>query len=779
MELTVSTTAERALDEIAAALRRGDVPRAERAIAASGVSVPPHAMLRLAELNIRRRRWADAAWLLDHMQGRDPAAELRRRLARNMAALEKHRPDVFAALADVAGDADVGIGTTPTGHSTIICRRPDGSGAIALSPGGDPPAAAASAMAQLQPTLKQGQSIALCGVGDGYLLHALSRDTTPLFLTTQQPVFAIEPDPRVLFHCLMLHDYTGPAGPIQQPRFYWFAGARWEQDLEQTVLADLMLGCPQLGVGLGLQSEAIQAKLQALVSELVRRDGDTKERVTTYYDTRTAFDIAEPFGPGSAQRPRVLLVTTRFSTVLQYSTRDTAAAFEALGWEARVLMEPSPAHRLYHTAMRVEVDAFRPDLVFQIDHLRHEHGDMFPPNLPFVCWIQDHLPNLGGKVGRLVGPTDFVLTDAVPTYVNDYDYPPGQLIAMSKLTSVRMAGGDTARDNREVVFVSNASRQPQELLEERLRTFTGRPELRDLLAWAGRRIIDRYADGSPVATYPDVHRLVSEAQQEGGVELTRETVAVATWLCHPFSDALYRQQALRWAAAAAERLGLSLCLYGNGWDRHPDFAPHARGPVENGPALYELTRRSAINLQIVPYLCLHQRLLDGLCAGGFFLVREHVADVAPQAMSDMLAAHCDPQVRTLLQARGSIPPAARERFDVLVDDCRRSLCPTGTEDPVEVLRSWEQAELIVPGAGVLPHLRDVTFTDEATLTERMAEFFNNPDRRREIVAAQQESVSSRLTYEVGLRRMIDTIRRRLVLEDVAGAERAWPREVAA
>ena len=37
---------------------------------------------------------------------------------------------------------------------------------------------------------------------------------------------------------------------------------------------------------------------------------------------------------------------------------------------------------------------FKPDLVFQIDHLRYEHGDLFPPELPFVCWIQDHLANL-------------------------------------------------------------------------------------------------------------------------------------------------------------------------------------------------------------------------------------------------------------------------------------------------------------------------------------------------------------------------------------------------
>jgi hypothetical protein len=318
------------------------------------------------------------------------------------------------------------------------------------------------------------------------------------------------------------------------------------------------------------------------------------------------------------------------------------------------------------------------------------------------------------------------------------------------------------------------------LLEERLRGFIGRPELRDLIASTGRRIIELYAAGGAVATYPDVRAVLREAQQEAGVELTREELgAIGPWLCHPFCDALYRQQALRWAASAAGRLGLSLCLYGNGWDRHPDFARYARGAIENGPPLHELTRRTAINLQIVPYLCLHQRLLDGLGAGGFFLIREHLADVAPQAMSDLLAAHCPPEVGSLLQARAAVPYSERDRFDALVDDCRRCLCPTDTEDPIEVVRSWEQAEMLVPGKGVLPHLHQVAFTDEATLTEKMETFLSDAARREEIAACQRASVSSRLTYAAGMRRTVKTIHRRLSRDAFHVAGHSWPREVAA
>ena len=65
-------------------------------------------------------------------------------------------------------------------------------------------------MYQLRPTIDQGIPLAVCGMGDGYLLHALAADETQRFLGIEQPVFVLEPDPHVALHCLMIHDYAGP-----------------------------------------------------------------------------------------------------------------------------------------------------------------------------------------------------------------------------------------------------------------------------------------------------------------------------------------------------------------------------------------------------------------------------------------------------------------------------------------------------------------------------------------------------------------------------------------
>jgi hypothetical protein len=252
--------------------------------------------------------------------------------------------------------------------------------------------------------------------------------------------------------------------------------------------------------------------------------------------------------------------------------------------------------------------------------------------------------------------------------------------------------------------------------------------------------------------------LVRTVQAELDIGLQGERFhGVARWLCHPFNDALYRQQALRWAADAADALGLRLSLYGKGWDEHPDFARYARGPVDYGHALEDLTRRSLINLQIVPYLCLHQRLLDGLAAGGFFLVRSHPADVAPQAMSNLLHGHFPESVRTLAAARAVAPPPVRDRFESLVAACRRCLCSMGDEDPIEMVRDWEAAELIVPDGDVLPGLPEVTFANVAQARTLIERFAGDAAARSNLSARQRESVMSRLSYTAGMRRVGDTV----------------------
>ena len=306
---------------------------------------------------------------------------------------------------------------------------------MSLSAGNDPLAAAAGAVQQIYGATRSGEAVGLCGIGDGYLAQVLAHNPPALFMDKRQPVFVIESDPHVLLQCLMIHDYTGAQGPIEQERFQWFVGSVWHERLEAALLADLYLAAPSLMVGQGFDVPVVQAALRSIVQKLGRLDAELTAEVDACYANFSARHPGQQLGSSVSRRPTVLLLTTRFSTVLQFSTRDTAAAFQRLGWEAHVVIEPSPHHRVLRTAIRAALADFRPDLVFQIDHLRCEHNSLFPNNLPFACWIQDHLPHLASReMGATIGPLDFVLTDATATYVDKFSYPLRQCIALPKLT---------------------------------------------------------------------------------------------------------------------------------------------------------------------------------------------------------------------------------------------------------------------------------------------------------------------------------------------------------
>jgi len=738
---------------------------------------------------MRQRRWAEAADAFARSPGPDAGTDLKRRLSANLGSLQQYRPDVYATLVSLPAQQQFSVATTTTGAATVLCRRDDGS-SVSLSPGNDPEASAAAAKRQLYAATKAGESVGLCGIGDGYLARVLAQEPPVLFMDKQQPVFLVEPEAQIVLQCLMIHDYTGRRGPIEDARFHWFVGEQWDEQYQRTLTEDLYLPVASLTVGQGYDTPRIQERLRAIVQRLVDRDAEFATEIGRYYDELGAADFAAAFAGRADRPPRVLLLTTRFSTVLQYSTRDTAAAFERMGWQARLVIEPSSHHRVLRSGIAAALAEFKPDLVFQIDHLRHEHQGLFPPNLPFACWIQDHLPHLASpEVGRRVGEFDFVLTDAIDTYVDKFAYPALQCIPLPKLVvqAEPAEAGDEPAD--DLVFVSNASRTADAMIEEALARHARNAHTEELVKRCCRRMVETYESGGALPTYHDVCAVLNGTLTDLGLTLAPDGFDVlARWLTHPFNDALYRQQALRWAAEAASEHGLTLALYGKGWESHPEFRPHARGPVAYGEPLRRLTRQSRINLQIVPYLCLHQRLLDGLMAGGFFLVRTHPADLAPAALLRFLEDSGAGTARTTADALADLPPMKQQELQTLIAQCRPCLCTTGAEDVVAMTRAWEEAGQLTVRDGPVPMLSEVGFHDVASLKARVRKFAGASSLRESVAGCQRRSVSARLTYDSGVRRVAGRIGELLADSAVRAAGReaivtklpaTWPRGKAA
>ena len=734
-------------------MRSQNLDRAQELLSSLPPALPDHILASVADLHMAMERWSEAADVLARMKYRNSSAEMNRKLCGNLASFKQHRPAIYKTLIETRPGDRFAIAPSKTGHPTIFV------GPTSLSAGNDPLGGVQTAMNTIDAAYRAGKAIGLTGIGDGYLLSHLAQNPPELILGREQAIVIIEPDPNLLLAVLVIHDFSGADGPIEQSRFNWYVGLEWAQSFRDEFFSDLFRMYPNITIRTGLSSDAIEEELAKFLKEVAALDTRLVEEIQAHYARMTTEDWLDVLGEHPKRQPRVLVITTRFSTVLQYSAGDTTDAFRRLGWDAHLLIEPGAAHGMNRIAIRDAVARVKPDLVFQIDHIRSEYGNMFPPNLPAICWIQDHLPNLmNAQAGVSIGPRDFILTADEQMYHGKFGYPLRQCIYLNKATRVPQVPAAFEQDGETMVFVSNCSHEPGEMVEKLAQKLAGEPtEL--LVREFCRRAMEHYAGGGCIESIRQLREALMQVEGDLKIHISsaehREKLVHALW--HPFNDTLYRQQALRWAADAADSMGLTLALYGNGWEKNREFARFARGYAKYGAELEELTRRSRINLQIVPFSCFHQRLLDGLVSGGFFLIREHPVNHIPADFTAFVETNFDPSIRTTDAARKIVSDELRPRFEELLAAYRRL---NDQPDPVLRVRTFKERSMLQK----LPRLDEVCFGDEATLRERLIRFADDRDARREVSANQKEFVERAFTYEAHMRRVVREIHSLISLE---------------
>lgn len=732
------------------AMRTQDWDRAQRLLSQLSHPLPDSLLRSIADLHMLQKRWHEAAVALSQMKYRNIDAETRRKLCANLAALKVHRPVIYNTLIDVDPSASYSIATSKTGHPTVVFHKPDG-GTISMSADNDPQGGVRTAMTSIDAAYRGGKALGLAGMGDGYLISHLAQNPPELILGRQQAIVMIEPDPHLVLACLMIHDFTGPAGPIEQQRISWYVGRSWLMQFRDEFFGDLFKMYPGVTIRTGLQSVAIERELDQFLKDIADLDKQFVEETQPYYARVTRDQLVSLMGNHPPRAPRVLVLTTRFSTVLQYSAADTADAFRKMGWDAQLLIEPTPWHGLNRIAMRQAVAKFKPDLVFQIDHLRSEYGELFPANLPAVCWVQDHLPNLmNASAGASVSPRDFVLLESPRMYHEKFGYPLRQCIYLNKATRVPQAPDKWDQDGDTMVFVSNCSHDPQELAEKLINRIEQKP-IAELVRHFTTETIARYAQGECIQTIPDLDAALEKVEQQYGIRAgtreQRDSLIQALW--HPFNDTLYRQQALRWAAAAAQELGATLGLYGNGWEKNAEFSRHARGYAKYGDELEALTRQTKINLHIVPFGYLHQRILDGLVCGGFFMIRDHPVNHFAAELVAFMDAHLPADITTLQQAREVLSPDSL----VVLDQFMMRYRHLSSGDPIKTLRAAAHRGLTQK----LPAMNEVSFRNGEEFTDKLARFLADPNLRTETAASQRAFVERYFTYESNMRRIVKAI----------------------
>jgi hypothetical protein len=436
--------------------------------------------------------------------------------------------------------------------------------------------------------------------------------------------------------------------------------------------------------------------------------------------------------------------------------RDVKRAFESLGHRCVVLTEKTSHDVLnpltYHNAIR-EHD---PDLFFAIDHLRPEFGVILPENLPLLTWDQDQLPQVFTKANiDRIGQLDFVAGWSKARCVAAGCNPRQLLHARVPTSPEQFSGAPLTPEERkryacDVSYVSHASQTPQAFHEQE-RASCKDPNLRallDTLYELTALALQRHAAmGGTLARH-----ILTEACRRRGLALPDAELQnrLTGWYLWRLGDRIFRHEALNWVADWARKNGRSFRIYGNGWESHPALAPFAAGPAENGRELACIYRASDINLQLMPAGFIHQRSLDGLAAGGFFLSRATPYDVGGMVLRRLDNRIDELGIKStdaLFDCRdASLLSLMREYFGEWYDQVGRK-----EHDTFNELRI----------AAELPHPEEVfsgfpriLFDSASQFARKADDFLSNGAARRAIADEMREVVVERFSYRAAMDRFL-------------------------
>jgi hypothetical protein len=469
----------------------------------------------------------------------------------------------------------------------------------------------------------------------------------------------------------------------------------------------------------------------------------------------------------------VLGITSRFTTFLQHSMRDWLSALESLGHETQLIIEQADHDRLHPITYLQAIADFRPDLIVLIDHYRAEFP-LMPQQIPAVMWVQDRLPTIfRPAAGKAQGALDYAIGYGRRDCVGHYRYPRERFMespvgvnemrfnvvaAVSAASSQPKQAAETAATTGEaydcdIAFVSHAG-LPIERVVREIVDQQSSPQLKQVLYDVYERLAALYAAGQWVTQEHALRQLINETPSAGDLAPAQAN-ALLDLVSNRLNNALFRHQSIRWLTDA----GFELHLYGHGWDQHPHFGKFARGVADNQRQLASIYRGARINLQITPYGSAHQRLFEGLCAGGFFLLRHVTGDAVEPMYIEIHDFIRSRDIHDMDVLRSAV--AGDGRMESLIG---RIVELTGENplqpghDFVDALRATAQGGFIRAASTLWPDEYDrVSFATRDELLDKVQYYLEYENERRAIADAMRARVVETVTYRGISRRMLSFI----------------------
>ncbi|MBI4586603.1 MAG: glycosyltransferase family 1 protein [Planctomycetes bacterium] len=536
--------------------------------------------------------------------------KLEAHLNRNLNALKEADPELAAGIAGAEPPEPLRIievwgklmiGNSRTGRVAVASKKMAGD---------------------IRALIKTGASVAFCGIGSGLeILHCL--ESTPKgFLGYTFAHYLLEKDLSLLKLFFKLEDLSPE---IQERRLILFGGPGWWDALKRH-FSSRRFELPGNFIGDRTpylpECDRIQEMIEVRASAL--------EDIQNYYESEGFRSRMKAIALGQ-ELPKVLFLTCRWTTVLQYVCASFRKGFEELGCPTELLVEKTNVERLTRGVYFDALERLKPDLAFAVTHSRLSY-DFLPSQLPFICFAMDNVgPILKlQRVDGLIQKADlfFCISRWFKEYHARKGVPPEQLFHIATPGDPAVYRPLDPRDpllepyRAEVAFMKHGGEEVERCMrrfESGLPDPSGDPfwiKAREALREIHRQVL---ADRSRSWFEADFWNKAGELLP-GGIP-AEQSESLRVFLTRYLSEVYavsYRQHFLEPLA----RSGIRLRLYGNGWESHPLFSTLAGGSVPPGEKLNAAYNGSSILLHIHQGGSMHQRMVEGALAGGFFLINK-------------------------------------------------------------------------------------------------------------------------------------------------------------
>ncbi|UCE60075.1 MAG: hypothetical protein JSU63_21855 [Phycisphaerales bacterium] len=599
------------------------------------------------------------------------------------------------------------------------------------------------------------------GLDLGWYFARVWGRTKDTFLGYSSALYIVEPEPALMAVVLHLHNWRELLADERVMLFMGSdCGARFRRHLASDENLPLPCEVYDLSKHRPMPGADVITVMDTIAGERERRVSERASVLRERYEKRDASYWGRRFAKaleGSGPPLRILAPVSTHTSFLQYSMRDAKEAVERMGHKFRVITESTCYKKVAVGTYHDEILRSDPDLFFVIDHIRPEFGAIVPANLPVMCWDQDALPGVftPEKV-RQMSPLDTVV--GLPKYecLAQFGCDPRQFLVTQMPTGPGQFDGSVLTEEQldayrcDVSYVSHASQTPQAFHESELAMYKDegvRRLLKDLYPAAVQAV------RSGVLIKGTLQRaLLAESEARTGITVVDPTVRnrLIRWYLWRLCDRVFRHQALEWVAEWARARGAVLRVYGNGWDKHPTLAPFAAGPAQNGSELLCIYRASAINLQLMPAGFLHQRALDGLAAGGFFLTRACADDQRDPRFPALWERLCERDLSSAAEVLGCGDEGLISEFRTLGQE-------SGLADEAGLnemfMTMLVNAQTDHPDE-VFPRFTELVFRDEASFAAAADAFLADADERRSFAEQMRRVVIERYSYETAMRRFL-------------------------